>query len=74
MPRIQKPHVEVNPVANSHAAERTRIIEASVIADDGKLYGCLIELRNMGDGLRIVIYRADPGVRVVCDGAELLEG
>lgn len=62
--KVNKPKVTLKCPANTYAAQRERIVEFSVIADDGKLYGGLLSLLNTGDGLLVRPYRLDAGVRV----------
>jgi hypothetical protein len=67
MARINKPTATLRCPANAHSAPRERIVEFSVVCDDGELRGGLLSLLNTGDGLLLRIYRADPGVRVAAD-------
>ena len=39
---MNKPKVTLKCPANAHAAPRERIVEISVVADDGQLYGGLL--------------------------------
>lgn len=63
---MSKPTVNTRCVASFYASTDQRIVEIG--RRDGKA-GCLVSIREHGDGLHVDVYRADPGVTVTGPGS-----